>query len=233
MLRTNERGEIITIENVFHSLTTRLSLLKNGLKEWGDIEYDFKAIMQEIESQIYGYESSKALSFINISKNSIKQIELSGKIVFRNLTDSWGYNQVDEDNYFQGISIELNYYTISLELMERELVEIESHSTELFNVNNSDKIPINISIPRLSWLVHFMVGENGEFDKLFSAEKRSFCKRLIMILKHPTGGSISLNSICDKWSDEPSMKASLEFWIDTFGKYQTKCNRILREKGFV
>ncbi|HCE56629.1 MAG TPA: hypothetical protein DER09_02255 [Prolixibacteraceae bacterium] len=233
MLRTNEKGEIITIENVFHSLTTRLSLLKNGLNEWSDLEYDFKTAIKEIESQIYGHESSKALPFVSFSKNSIKQIEESGKNVFRNLSYRWGYSQEDEDKHLQDISNEINYYSNSLHRMEEELLEIESQSVELFALNSSDKIPINITIPKLSWLIHFMVGDNKEFDKLFESEKMAFCRGLITILKKPNGDNISIYSIYNKWTDESEMETSLKFWRDRFGEYRTKCVNKLIEKGMM
>lgn len=226
MLPTNEGGEFITIENVFHTLITRLIKLKNGTTKWNEIEVDYENIMVEIENQIYGYEPHKALPFISISRNNIEQIKESDIIV--NVAINWG-GQPEESGDKSAILTELDFYSNSLDIMESELLIIESKSTEIFTSDSSEKIAINTSIPKLSLLVHFMIGRNEEFEKILIGEKRAFCRGLVSILSHSNGTQISLNTLIDKWNEEKTLQSTLEFWKERFGDYRIKCVNLMNE----
>ena len=45
MLPTNQAGDFITPENVFHSLITRLVKLKDGIRRSDEVEIDYKEII--------------------------------------------------------------------------------------------------------------------------------------------------------------------------------------------
>ena len=234
MLPTNQAGDFITPENVLHSLITRLVKLKNGLRKSNEIEINYKEIIDEIKEFIYGFRPEIVLPLIAHSEELLRAIIVSNEGFYKNIDVGWGYADNTDKQLPETVKDELDFYAISLTEFKEHFIEVQHHqSNNGVLLSNFETMTINVTVAKLSMLIHLLVGEHREFDKVINADKRMFARGLREILQLSNGQKISENTLCDKWSDEETMESTLQFWKERFNDYRTYCINLMRKKGFL
>jgi hypothetical protein len=232
MLPTNERGEYITIRNVFHSLNTRLDEINDGISDLVSIETEISVaeITFAIEKYNNGFSPSELLIEINYSMGLILKIQEAIDIFDgSSLTTSWfSYQDIlDELKY------ELNYYKLCLEKVSNKLVlHLKSKEEEEEVKSAINKIPINITVPQFSRLLSLFCNEDKRTDisKIFDSELSKLCTAMITIFKQPNGEDISYNSLSDKKNNDKYKIRVLEFWRERFKAYHILCANLIIEE---
>lgn len=234
MLPTNQAGEIITAENVFHGLITRLVKLKDGLRKSNEIEIDFKEIIDVIMEFIYGYSPELVLPLIAHSEELIRTISESKDDFYRNIDDewAWGYTDRNDKGLPDIVKKEIVYYSDFITKLREHFEKLEQLG---LNNTNAEKIVVNISVPKLSWLVHFLTNDfgntnAGESSKVLEADQPGTSRQFIRIFKKSDGKDIGFFSLRDKKSEQISVCSSLIYWRDVFKKYHLKCAELILEK---
>jgi len=228
MLPTNESGAYITIENVFHDLKTRLIEIQFGISNPINIERDIKSseILFAINKYIMGFPPEPVISEIGYSIDLIVQIqEFIVKNVDNIKTDSW----INYDDIFKEIDNELTIYKSVLENFMIEFKKRELTADE--NIISTEKIPINITVPKFSLLLSLLCIEDNKtkIKPVFNTELTTLVSAVIKICSHPNGKSISYDSLYDKRTSEKYKVKVLEFWRDRFNSYEARCKNILSE----
>jgi hypothetical protein len=234
MLPTNQAGETITPENVFHRLITRLVKLKNGLKRAYEIENNYKEVIEEIEENIFGYSPDLIFPLIVRSENLIQEIIESNVDFYRNIDIKYGYENNDVTDMPEVVKEELEYYSDNIVKLKKHFEDMEQELG--FTDTNTEKITINISVPKLSWLAYFLTQDlgntdSGELSKILNADHSSSCRQFIKIFKKANGEDIAFQSLRNKRTSPDSFCSSLKYWQDVFGKYRQICAELIHENG--
>jgi len=224
MLPTNESGDITAIENVFHSLNTRLNGIKNASIDLGDLMsgygYNSQEAIIEIENKIFGFSPAKGLGEVNYSLELINRIQESTPNIIDNqsnqLRDSW----LNDQSQFDKIKEELTHYAQFLERMREELL-IRLNSTETNATGNSEKIKINITIEQLGGLIYYLNNERNFSGnvKIFKADLTQLCKSFSTILCKADGNEITFDPLYNSVSALKNNESIINFWKDKFIRY--------------
>jgi hypothetical protein len=238
MLPKNEKGEKISIDDVFHSLNKRLNSIWMGINsldtsysgdEFGYRIYDS---IDEIKNYIDGFPATEALKAILYPLSIIEKIrELIEAILNRpaipQSDDSWAIPQVND---FTKIKEELCEYELFLESIQDLLLHREEVEGNTSTINN--RIPIKITVPQFSRLLSLLCNEDNRTDveKIFDTDMTKLCNAIITIFKQEDGRVFTFNSLYDKQYDERYKIQVLDFWIKRFKAYQLLCANLKAEE---
>lgn len=231
MLPTDLEGNTPTIENVFHSLNTRLSFIKTGIAKYGkcydgnDYECNPQEAIFDVQSRVHGYNPASALGEIENSLELIDRIQKAIDEIPKedeiDISDSWSVTT----DYTTNLKDELDQYKVSLEELQEDLL-----SREKSTIANSDasfkKIKLNIKVEELAGLIYFL-----DNDKIFKSKLRPLCKAFSKILSHGTGENFSpeylYNSVYEFKDDGPIVS----FWRTKCIDYVNLANTLPKKKS--
>ena len=239
MLPTKENGDVISIENVFHSLNTRLnSILVNGNLDSG---YSNTESIMDVESKIFGFPAAKALPEINYSLGLLSRIQESKVLLIENdnlienngnqIDDLWSNStKANEQNKINEINEEIAQYKLSLEKLKEEML-IRLNLTESYIVPKGGKIKINIKIEQFGALIYFLYNEkhfNGNVG-IFKTDLNKLCDAFSAIFVHSDGKDFGEESLINHVSGFKKNKAVIIFWKEKFIKYFNQSSKLLDE----
>lgn len=231
MLPTDFEGNNPTIENVFHSLNTRLSFIKTGIAKYGkyyngnDYECNPQEAIFDIQSRVHGYNPALALGEI---ENSLELIDEIQKLIDEiskedemDTSDSWSIVTSDTTSFRD----ELDQYKVFLEELQENLL-----SREELTITNSDasfiKIKLNIKVEELAGLIYFL-----DHDKIFKSKQKPLSRAFSKIISQGNGEDISveyLNNSVYSFMDDGSI---VSFWRNKFIDYVNQTNTIPKKKN--
>lgn len=231
MLPTDFEGNTPTIENVFHSLNTRLIFIKTGIAKHGkyydgdDYECKPHEAIYDIQSKVHGYSPASALGEIENSLALIDRIQIAIEIIPKvdevDAPDSWSVHT----DYTPNIKDELDQYKVFLEELQENLL-----SREELTITNSDasfiKIKLNIKVEELAGLIYFL-----DHDKIFKSKQKPLSRAFAKIISHANGENFSaeyLNNSVYSFMDDGSI---VSFWRDKFIDYVNQTNAIPKKKN--
>ena len=234
MLPTDESGDITTIENVFHSLNTRLNGIKNANIDLGDLMsgygYSYQDSIFEINNKYFAFSPTKVLGEVNYSLGLINRIQESTPNLIDNksnqVQDSW----LNDQSQFDKIKEELTHYAQFLERIREELL-IRLNSTETNATVNSEKIKINITIEQLGGLIYYLNNERNFSGnvKIFKADLTQLCKSFSTILCKADGNEIAFDPLYNSVSALKNNASIINFWKDKFIRYMNHSIELLKK----
>lgn len=230
MLPTDFEGNNPTIENVFHSLNTRLNFIKTGIAKLGkyydgsDYECNPNEIIYEIQSKVHGYncvlalgEIENSLALIDRIQIAIDEIPEKDEIV---TTDSWSVANTYNPNFKD----ELNQYKYILEELKEVLLSKESSmiANSEFNLK---KIKLNIKVEELAGLIYFLYE-----DEIFKSKLKPLCRAITGIFSQSTGDNFEVEYLYNQVFECKDDGPIITFWRDKFIDYVNLSNTLQKKK---
>jgi len=221
MLPKNYEGNSIPIEEIFHTISTRLFNLQRGnLKHTSDFDSPEECI-NNISDNILGYEPLIALRKCQLIQASINEISDSSADIINKLPiiqDSW--EKVPDELFHQA---KLNEFNNELELYNNFFSDLIAHLSKLVDIDTTaiqiEKTKTTLSVRQFSYLLRILLDEKeGIFEK---PNRKTLIANLSQIIETKGSSKNSSKSMYNKRSDrEPNV---IEFWKTKFISFYNIC----------
>jgi len=219
MLPKNYEGNSLPIEEIFHTISTRLFNLQRGnLKHTSDFDSPEECI-NNIRDNILGYEPVIALRKCQLIQTTINEISDSSADIINKLPiiqDSW--EKVPDEIFHQ---TKLNEFNNELDLYNSFFSDLIAHLSKLTDIDSIttsikiEKIKTTLSVRQFSYLIQILVDKK---DGIFESPNRTLLVNNLSLIFESTGTSnISQKSLYKKRSiREPNV---IEFWKTKFIRF--------------
>lgn len=227
MLPTNESGETTTIENVFHSINTRLINIKSGLNNLGvsysgyEYGYSYEESISDIQSKVYAFPPAKVIGAIHYSLQLITKIQQQLELinVEKQPTNSW----ISNEGHIEEIKREMTQYELYLEKTQDELLFRLEEEENL--IPNFEKIKINLLIEQFAGIIYFL-----DNDQVFKAKTKPLCRAVSKIFCQKNGEEINpeyLNNQVYQFKYDGTL---VSLWTKKFQEYIKQSEVIPKKK---
>lgn len=228
MLQKNYEGNSLPIEEIFHTISTRLFNLQRGnLKHTSDFDSPEECI-NNIRDNILGYEPTTALRQCLLIQASIKEIsDISEQIINKLpiIQDSW--EKVPDEIFYQTKLEEFNH---ELDVYNNFFLDLIAHLSKIidtdFHTIKIEKTKTILTVPQFSYLLRLLLDErDGIFEK---PNKTLLVTNISQIFQSLGSNNISPKSLYNHISDnEPSV---MDFWKTKLSRFRQICDAELNKK---
>lgn len=225
MLPRNIEGEIPSLEDSFHSLHTRLYMLKQGLfYDWNnnfisdkkDVNHKYKRNIQPIEENIFGYPPKECIDQINYFLNEISEIESKREILFtdpyrgdtRDYSEFGRNYEISIDELNSDLNEELTYYKEKLNFLCDELNKKLSSSS-----SGNAKLKVNLNVHELAYLIRLLHYDFKNNLKVFGdTAKTEIFNKIVNSFSTKQKENNSPKSLMNKYNKLDT--EVIDFWIN-------------------
>ncbi len=217
MIPSIENGQIATLENLFHSIQTRLNNIESCVRSNVEIENNEEDCMSPIKRFVLGYPYDTSAAMLFSTLEEIKSLVnlIKEKENYINAKATWRTAHGNE-KLANKVLAELNFYHNELNLLLQKIADRHSNIQRFLLDISNEKIETNLNSEELGGLLYFLLIHQKD---IVNTNAKRACEILSKVITTTRSSTPSSANLYNLMFQTPKKKKVIEFWRKKFNSF--------------